>query len=801
LTKEQFKQLIEAGKPILLDGATGTEFMKKGMEIGMCPEKWALENPLVVINLQNAYANAGSHIVYAPTFGANRFKLEDYGLEDQVLEYNRQLVALSKEATDGKAYVAGDLAPTGQQIYPLGEYHFEAFVDVYKEQVQGLLEGGVDLFVVETMMSLQEARAAVIAIKESCDLPIIVSMTYDESGHTLYGTDPLTALITLQNLGASAVGINCSTGPEKMIPIIESLKPYAKVPLFTKPNAGLPKMVNGHSVYDMDADTFALHSKELIVAGANILGGCCGTTPDYIKTLYEAVKDMNTRLPKKKQGSCISSERKTVFIELDGETRIVGERINPTGKKQFQEELKQGNLDGVTRFAMEQIKQGASILDVNLGMNGINEKEMMIKVIEHLTPLVDVPLCIDSSHVDVIEAALRIYPGRALVNSISLEEHKITSLLPIVAKYGAMFIVLPLSDAGLPKDIDEKIEIINTVLEKARVYDFQEEDMVVDGLVTTVATNSNAAKETLEVIGYCKNDLGIATILGLSNISFGLPNRKYLNSTFLSMAIHNGLTMAIANPSSELLMMATFSSDVLQGKDPESKRFIAKVNASQERENKEALYEETKVHKVYEAVVKGNKNRIVELIQEALAEKHTAREIIDTFLIPAINEVGRLFDEQIYFLPQLISSAETMKKGIGYLEPMIKANQQDDEEKQTIIMATVEGDIHDIGKNLVVLMLNNYGYNVIDLGKDVSSDRIIEAAIEHNADIIGLSALMTTTMVQMKKVVEAVREQGLRTKVIIGGAVITPSYAEEIEADGYSEDAADAVQLVKRLLQ
>ncbi|MFP4697415.1 MAG: homocysteine S-methyltransferase family protein [Eubacteriales bacterium] len=799
MTKKEFYKLFSSEKPILLDGATGTEFQRLGMPIGVSPEKWALDNSFKVYDLQKAYVEAGSKILYTPTFGANRIKLKDYGFEDSVKEFNKQLVYMTKEAVHGQAFVAGNISATGEQIYPIGDTTFEEIVEVYKEQVEGLLLGGVDLFVIETMMSLQEARAGVIAIKELCDLPIMVSLTYDESGHTLYGTDPLTALITLQNLGADSVGFNCSTGPDKMIYLINQVKPYAKVPIFAKPNAGLPKMVDGISVYDMDKKTFAKECKELVLAGANIVGGCCGTNPEYIYELNNIVSSLKTMKPLEKQGTCVSSERKTVLIELEGKTHVVGERINPTGKKYLQEELKQGKLDAITNMALEQIENGATILDVNLGMNGIDEKEMMIKVIQHLSRLVDVPLCIDSSHIEVIEVALRVYPGRALVNSISLEKHKVENLLPIVKKYGAAFILLPLSDKGLPKNIDEKIDIIHEVEKQAKEYGFQREDIIIDGLVTTVATNPNAALETLQTIEYCKEELKMATILGLSNISFGLPERKYLNSSFLSMAISKGLTAAIANPSSELLMMTTVASDVLNGKDMESKRFIKKINLSKGEENKT---NKEFIHPIYEAVVKGNKDGIINLIQEFLAKENNYQEIINTFMIPAINKVGELFDEQVYFLPQLIASAETMKKGIEYLEPLLKeAEKNTSIKKPKIVMATVEGDIHDIGKNLVVLMLKNHGFDVIDLGKDVSSEIIIQKAKDEDADIIGLSALMTTTMIQMKNVINMAKELKLKAKIVIGGAVITESFAKEIGADGYSRDASDAVNLIKTLLK
>ena len=815
MTKAEFAQLIKQG-PILLDGATGTNLQNAGMPVGVCPEQWILENPDVMIALQKAYVEAGTDILYAPTFTANRIKLEEYGLGDRLEEMNKELIALSKEAAQGKALVAADMTMTGQQLYPIGELMFEELVDVYKEQAAVLANAGADLFVVETMMSLQESRAAVIAIREVCDLPIMVSLTYNPDGRTLYGTDPATATVVLQSLGADAIGINCSTGPEDMIAPVRKMAEYATIPILAKPNAGLPELENGVTVYKTGPDEFAACGKRLVEAGASIIGGCCGTTPAHIKALKDAVKDMPVHAPLAKKRRVLTSERRLVEIDLNGRFMVIGERINPTGKKKLQAELKEGKLNIVRDMALDQERNGADILDVNMGMNGIDEKEMMLNTIYEVTTTVDCPLCIDSSYVEVIEAALRIYPGRALINSISMEKEKMEKLLPIAKKYGAMFILLPLSDAGLPDSSEEKHAIIRTVMEEAIKNGLAKEDMIVDGLVATIGANPKAALECYETFAYCKNELQLPTVCGLSNISFGLPERIYVNTAFLTMAIANGLTMAIANPSQELLMNAAFASDLLLAREGSDIRYINRMNMLQEKyagqerviapvkkaaadSGRNEIQTAKEAHSaIFEAVLKGNKGTIIDEVKAALSDGAKPDEIINDHLIPAINEVGVLFDRQKYFLPQLIASANTMKMAIEYVEPMLE--RKDSGKKATAVIATVEGDIHDIGKNLVVLMLKNYGYNVIDLGKDVPASLIVETAMEENAEIIGLSALMTTTMMRMKDVVELAKEKGCTSKIVIGGAAINESFAEEIGADGYSKDAAECVKLVDSLL-
>ncbi len=812
MTKEQFQTLLKQ-KIIVLDGATGTNLQKAGMPTGVCPEQWILEHPQVLVDLQAGYINAGTNIVYAPTFSGNRIKLEEYGLQDQLEYINTRLVELSKEAvakTGYRAYIAGNLTMTGRQLYPIGNLQLEELIDVYKEQIRCLVKAGVDLLVVETMMSLAEARAALIAAKETCDLPVIISMTYNEDGRTLYGTDPRTAVIVLQSLGADAIGINCSTGPKEMICLVEQMKEYANVPILAKPNAGMPELVDGETVYAMTPEEFAGYGRQLVEAGAGIIGGCCGTTKEHITALAQTVRLMDVPKVSMEKKRVLASERQMLEIDVDGPFLVVGERINPTGKKKLQEQLRQDNLDLVVQMAEEQEEKGASILDINVGMNGIDEDAMMQKVLYEVTGTTNLPLCIDSSYVEVIEHALRIYPGRALINSISLESEKFEKLMPIARKYGAMFILLPLSDEGLPKDIEEKKKIIHTIYERAMELGFTKEDIVVDGLVATVGANRNAAIETMETIAYCKGQMQLATICGLSNISFGLPERGFVNTAFLTMAIAKGLTMAIANPSQDLLMNAAFASDLLLNKEGSDVRYIENVKSltmaaggNADKSGTAAKAEENSAgnsnhSKLFENVLKGNKRTMIDDVKEFLAQGNEPQSIIEEHLIPAINQVGVLFDQKKYFLPQLISSAEAMETAISYVEPMLP--RAEGGSMATIVVATVEGDIHDIGKNLVVLMLKNYGYNVIDLGKDVPKEEIVATAIREHAAIIGLSALMTTTMMRMKDVVEYAKEQNCTAKIIIGGAVITQSFADEIGADGYSKDAAEACRVVERLL-
>lgn len=805
MTKQELQDLFQKG-PIILDGATGSNLMAKGMPMGVCPEDWIYHHKDAIVSLQKAYVEAGTQILYAPTFTANRIKLAEYDMEDRLEELNRAMVRYSREAAGDRAFVAGDLTMTGRQLYPVGDLMFEDLVDVYKEQVRAILKEGVDLFVIETMMSLQECRAALLAVKETCDLPVMISLTYNEDGRTLYGTSPEIAMVVLEHMGADIVGVNCSTGPLAMIPLVKAMLPYADIPIMVKPNAGMPELENGETVYKMTPEEFADACEQLVDAGASVVGGCCGTRPDHIKALADRMRGKKVEPIEKKNRPVLTSERGFVEVTLDGGFKVVGERINPTGKKALQEELRSGSMQMVRQFARDQEIAGAAILDVNMGTNGIDEKATMLDAIYEVISTVDLPLSIDTSYVDVMEAALRIYPGRALINSISCEAEKMKELLPIAKKYGAMFVLLPLSQAGLPKDLDEKKGHIASVLEAARAIGLQDNDAVVDVLVATVGANPSAALECFETISYCKDTLHLPTICGLSNISFGMPQRIFVNTAFLNVALSKGLTMAIANPSQELLMYTALATDLLLGKEGASERYLGTVpttamkmvgskDVKVDSQTKEEAH-----HPIFDCVVKGDKESIIQEVKKEVEAGEEPSAVIEKYLIPGINQVGEYYDNKKYFLPQLIAGANAMKEAMEYLEPLLLAGKKD-EAKATVVIATVEGDIHDIGKNLVVLMLKNYGYRVFDMGKDVPAESIVNKAIEENAQIIGLSALMTTTMMRMKDVVDLAKEKGCQAKIIIGGACIAESFAEEIGADGYSKDASECVKLVDSLIQ
>lgn len=840
MTREKFIDFTK-DHIIYLDGATGSNLVKAGMPSGVCPEQWILEHREVMLQLQKEYVQAGTNILYAPTFTANRVKLAEYHLEKNMSSMIHDLVAISKEAatdTPGHpVYVAGDITMTGEQLRPMGKMELEDLIAIYKEQILCLVDAGADLLVVETMMSLAETRAALIAAKEVCDLPVIATLTFEADGRTLFGTDAKTAAVVLESLGASAIGANCSTGPAQMEGIISDMVSVTMIPIIAKPNAGLPFLdENGTTCYNMEAEEFTEEMQVLVNVGATILGGCCGTTPEFIRQLHDRFGTVaQATAARRPEGiRYLTSERITHSFGLEDGFFVVGERINPTGKKALQAQLREGNFEKVIQFAEEQETCGAKVLDINMGMSGIDEKLCMLRALEEVSGVTNLPLSLDSSYVEVLEAALRNYPGRALVNSVSLETEKFEKLLPIVAKYGAMFILLPLSDAGLPKDMEEKKEIIHKIYDRALSLGMRKEDIVVDGLVATVGANPKAALETLETIRYCKSN-GFATICGLSNISFAMPERGFVNTAFLTLAIQSGLTMAIANPSQEMLMSCALATDLLLNKEEAALRYIEYAGGVKERrEEKEAelsrklaLLEQqgtkadstdnTEVpsavtaskdtpqinemqEKLKTAVLKGNRNGIVKITNEALESGEKPVELLNQVLLPAINLVGEYFDQGKYFLPQLIASAEAMKNSIEVLEPLLQTGNSG-EEMPVVVIATVEGDIHDIGKNLVALMLKNHGFHVIDLGKDVPQAKILETAKEHHAEFIALSALMTTTMQRMREIVAAAKQEGITAKIIIGGAVITQEYADEIGADGYSKDAADAVKLAKSLME
>ena len=799
MTRSEFHKVLDR-RVFVLDGATGTELQRRGMPLEVCPEKWALENPDVLRAIQTEYLEAGAAGIYTCTFGGNRMKLGEFGLGDQVRGMNRDLARLSREVAGERASVVGDMSPTGHLVEPFGDLAFEEVVNIYREQAQGLLDGGVDCFVVETMVDIQEARAAVLAVRDLCDRPVFVSMTFDEAGRTLTGSDPKTAALILQGVGADAVGCNCSTGPRPIRRVIEAMAEVVRVPLLALPNAGIPRLVRGETVFSLSAEEFARETAA-IARTARIVGGCCGTSPAYITALSEAVSDMPAPPVLDRCPSAVCSPRHTVFFDAGQPLTVVGERINPTGKEALKEDLRKGGTAEVRRLALEQVKAGAQILDVNVGASGVDEGEAMCRAVDCLASAVDAPLCIDSSDPAGVERALRLYPGRALVNSVSGESGKADALLPVVARYGAVFIALPLDDEGIPESAADRVKIVESLAQRAGAEGLGKERMVVDGLVLAVSSDSTAAAETLRTIDWCAHSCGVATLAGLSNISFGLPARRWVNAGFLAMAAQRGLRMVIANPGDEVVMAMRRAADVLTCRDPGAElysRHFAPSHADQ------AAMPPPSVDKAlvpaYQAVLEGNREGVGSAIDEALDQGMPAKRIMQEGMIPAITRVGELFEKAIYFLPQLIRSAEAMRGGFERLEPLLLEAGGEPAKRTTVLLATVAGDIHDIGKSIVAVMLRNYGYDVRDLGKDIGAEEILGAAEETGAALVGLSALMTTTMGAMKTVLDQARQRGLSCQFMIGGAAVDRAYAAEIGADGYADDAYGAVKEAERLL-
>ncbi|MCR5177798.1 MAG: homocysteine S-methyltransferase family protein [Lachnospiraceae bacterium] len=821
MKKEEFRKYLE-NRIRFLDGATGTNLMRAGMPAGVCPEAWILEHEDVLLELQRAYAAAGSDIVYAPTFTGNRIKLREYGLESRLAEINTALVALSKKAVEGHdTLVAGDITMTGRQVRPVGDMEFDELVDVYREQIAVLRDAGVDLLVVETMMSLQETRAAMIAAGEVAPyLPVMATLTFEADGRTLFGTDAASGAVVLEALGASAVGANCSTGPSEMADVIRNMAKVTTIPIIAKPNAGFPRTDgNGNTYYDMTPEEFAEGAARLVDAGASVLGACCGSTPAFIEELHRRFSSYDVRSSETERRAAgirvLASERRTLTFKPGDPFMIVGERINPTGKKKLQAELREGKLDLVADYATEQEACGASILDINVGMPGIDEHAMMKSVIYEVMSLTDLPLCLDSTDLETMEDALRTYPGRALINSVSLEKGKAERFMPLAKKYGAMVILLPVGENGIPETVEEKISNVEKLLDTAYEYGLTREDIVVDALVATVGADPNAAVSVLKTVSWC-SERDISTICGLSNVSFGLPQRGFVNAAFLTMAIDRGLTMAISNPSQELLVNSALAADLLKNKEGSDGRYLEHMSrygsdpapgltssaGMSVRGSVEKTAEKTDVtpaDTVKTDVLKGNRRSIAKDTKAAIDSGIGAEELLNSSLMPAINEVGELFNSGKYFLPQLIASAEAMKLSITVIEPLL-AEGRGENKYPKVVFATVKGDVHDIGKNLVVLMLRNVGFEVIDLGKDVPTEEIVQVAIDNDARLIGLSALMTTTMQEMKAVVELARVKCPDVKIMIGGAVVTADFARDIGADAYTKDAAEAVLVAKKLL-
>ncbi len=798
MKRSEFQELANS-RIIQLDGATGTELIKRGMPAGVCPELWVIEHPEAIASVQQAYAQAGTNIVYAPTFGANPLKLKEFGLAERTAELNTKLAKISRKSVPD-ILVFGDIAPTGQLVEPFGPLAFEAAVNAYKQQVSALLEGGVDGFAIETMMDLQEARAALLAVRELCDLPAIVTLTFEPNGKTLTGIDPIAALACLQALGADAFGCNCSTGPDTMAELIQQMKPYAEIPLVAKPNAGMPHLVNDRTVFDLDAEAFAVAATSLVDAGANLLGGCCGTSPEHLFALHEKIQDRSPRPIRAERQGLVASGTRFRRLAPQEPFAVIGERINPTGKKALQAELRSGSLEMVKNFAQEQAELGASLLDVNFGLSGIDETAMMRRAIAELTLTCPVPLCIDSTTPATVEVALRLYPGRALLNSISLEEDRIQKVLPLAAKYGAMLILLPLTDSGIPETLEGRIETLNKIMEHAAKYGYRPSDCAADALIMTISANQAAARLSLDFIEYCSRTLKINTVCGLSNVSFGLPARPAVNLAFLGMAVGRGLNLAIANPAAPGLADAIFAFDALSGRDERLERYLAHhsttptpTTTTKSNSNAPAP-PKTPAEALFEAVIRGKREDALKHLDTMLNAQADPSQIVNGILIPAITEVGNRFERKEYFLPQLMQSAAAMQQAMEKLEPLLKADTGDAPQGPVFVVATVKGDIHDIGKNIVTLLLKNHHFQVIDLGKDVPAETIIATALQHQATFIGLSALMTTTMPQMRAVADLARSRGVKATIIVGGAAVDETFAESIGAL-YAADAMATVRL------
>ena len=785
----------------IFDGAMGTMLQNAGMKTGDCPEYLNITNPKMVQDVHRAYFEAGSDIIETNTFGASRIKLAEYNLSDKVAEINTAAVQNVKIATDGKAKVAGSMGPTGGFIKPLGELDFDEVYQNYYEQAKALATAGADYILIETCIEIQEMRAALLAAKDACDLPVICQLSFSEDGRTVTGTDPQSAAIILSAMGADVIGANCSLGPEQLVPIVKELAENCSCPISIQPNAGMPHLVDGKTVFPMTPEDFGKWAPELVKAGATFIGGCCGTTPAHIKAIKEALKGVVE--PVRKEPSkdlALASRSKTVFIGKDLPTRLIGERINPTGRKKLAAEIKNGSFISVKREAIEQEQAGAQILDVNMGVAGIDQAEAMKKAVMEISQLVNIPLAIDTSDAKALEAGLKAYPGRALINSVSAEPDRLKYFIPLAKRYGAAILCLPLSEEGIPKTGKERLVVVQKIIDEAKKYGLKDNDFLLDALVMTIATDKDACNEVLNTLRLYRKYIGAPSTMGLSNISFGLPNRPLINSTFFAMCLAAGLDAPIMNPYDDSMQNALSAASALLGKDPSGRDYSISHSGQNIPVAKAKIVASTGdiIEDIKNAIISGEKEAIADMVEKALNDGYKPNEITDKALSAAMNVVGKDFGAKKIFLPQVMLSAEAMREAFIKIKERIPADSMSDKGK--IVIATVKGDIHDLGKNIVAALLENNGYRVIDLGKDVDKEDIIKAAKENNADMIGLCSLMTTTITQIDEVIEELKNSDFKTKVMIGGAVVTSEYADKVGADAYASDGVEAVELAKKLI-
>lgn len=803
-----FNRLLKEKKYILLDGAMGTMLQKRGLKLGGIPEELNMTSPEIIEEIHRLYIEAGSDIIYTNTFGANGYKLShsEYGVRE-VIEAG---VAIAKKACEGTDCLAAlDIGTIGQLLEPTGTLSFEDAYAYYKEMVVAGEEAGADLVVFETQTDLLELKAAVLAAKENTGLPIICTMTFEENKRTFTGVSISAMAKTLEGLGVDAVGVNCSLGPVELYDVVKEMAEWTNLPLVLKANAGLPDPVTNE--YNITAEDFAVESAKSAELGVKFFGGCCGTDEKFVRALSEVLKNTNFDIERKKvRRTAVCSATHTVELN---EPRVIGERINPTGKKKFKEALLKNDIDYILGQAVEQTDAGADILDVNVGLPGIDEKSMMVKVLKELQGITDVPLQIDSTIPEVVEAALRVYNGKPILNSVNGEEKSLQAILPLAKKYGACVIGLALDENGIPKTAEGRFRIAEKILNRATECGIPKEDVIIDCLTLTASAEQDGVKETLEALHRVTSELGLKTVLGVSNISFGLPNRELINHTFLTMALENGLTLPIMNPNVASMMGAFRAYKLLAGYDRDSREFVANYanvvmktaavdkSSSQSSSGSAGDENETTQGKLKAALENGLKSEGSKYTSILINEEHMdSMEVINNILIPALDKVGADFEKGKIFLPQLILSAGVATACFDVIKDKMRKDDNAPASKGNIVLATVKGDIHDIGKNIVKVLLENYGYNVIDLGKDVDYQKVVDAAVKYQVQLVGLSALMTTTLVSMEETIKLLKKNHVPAKVVVGGAVLTPEYAEQIGADFYAKDARETVEIARKVI-
>ena len=785
---------------LFCDGGTGTILQEKGLKGGELPETWNLTRPDDIKSVARAYFDAGCNIVNTNTFGANSFKYSN------VTEVVTAAVKLCQEARheagrDDDAYVAIDIGPTGKLLAPMGDLPFNEAVKVFSETIKAGAEAGGDLVLIETMSDSYEAKAAVIAAHETCDLPVIVTTVYDESGKLLTGGSVEGTVAMLEGLKVDAIGVNCGFGPDKMIPIVRRLTACCSLPVVVNPNAGLPRTEGNKTIFDVGPEEFSTIMKDIAAMGVHVMGGCCGTTPAHMKALIQEVSPLPFRIPEKKHGTYVTSCSECV--EIGPKPVIIGERINPTGKKRFKQALRENDTDYILTEGLKQEEAGAHILDVNVGLPEIDEPAMMANIVYKLQSVTTLPLQLDSTDTEALERGMRIYNGKPMINSVNGKRETIEAVMPLVAKYGGVLVGLPLDEDGIPETSDGRIKVAKKIYEAADEYGIPRDDIVIDGLAMTISSDSSSAITTLDTVRRIRDEFGGHSILGVSNISFGLPARELINSHFLTMAMQNGLSCAIINPNNDHMMASYRAFCALMDKDPQCLGFInayaeyksdgnfSGASSGAAAGNAASSSGGAKLS-LSEAIERGVTGRAAEAMQEGIAEGHEPLELINAELIPALDKVGKGFEKGTVFLPQLLMSADAAKAAFEVVKKAMEGKPR--QVKGKVILATVKGDIHDIGKNIVKVMLENYGYDVIDLGKDVPPETIVEAAIKDDVKVVGLSALMTTTVVSMEETIKLLRVKKPDTKVVVGGAVMTQEYADQIGADAYSKDAMQTVR-------